>query len=239
MGCCYSRVEREEMVSRCKARKRYMKQFVKARQALSASHAMYLRSLRSTGSALLQFATAEINHHHHHHHLPPLFPSPPPRPQTPPPPPPPPPPPMSPSSDTWTTSTTASTALPPPPPPPPPASSSWDFWDPFMMPSSSRPVIEEEWEETTTASELAVTNTIGAASVTAPHSAVSGFSKYSSRSELAMVVSSKSKDLVEIIKEVDEYFVKAADAGAHLSALLEVPTCGLPDQRSPGTQAPA
>ena len=33
MGCCYSRIEREEMVSRCKARKRYMKQFVKARQA--------------------------------------------------------------------------------------------------------------------------------------------------------------------------------------------------------------
>ncbi|RVX16742.1 hypothetical protein CK203_005980 [Vitis vinifera] len=88
MGCCYSRIEREEMVSRCKARKRYMKQFVKARQALSAAHSMYIRSLRGTGSALLQFATAETNLHHHH--LTPILPSPPP--------------PMSPSSDTWTSS---------------------------------------------------------------------------------------------------------------------------------------
>ncbi|KAF7135266.1 hypothetical protein RHSIM_Rhsim08G0032200 [Rhododendron simsii] len=234
MGCCYSRIEREETVSRCKARKRYMKQFVKARQSFSASHSMYLKSLKTTGSALLQFATAEI-HHHHHHAPPPLFPSPPPLPITPLPPPPPPP--MSPTSSTWTTtSTTASTALPPPPPPPPPppaAESGWDFWDPFM-PSSSRAVAEEEWEATTvTVSEAAVTTRVGAARA-APLSVVSGYSKdTSTTSELAMVVSSKSKDLVEIVKELDEYFLRAADAGAHLSSLLEVPTCGFPDQRSP------
>lgn len=39
-----------------------------------------------------------------------------------------------------------------------------------------------------------------------------------------MVVSRNTKDLVEIIKELDEYFLKAADAGAQLSLLLEVPT---------------
>ncbi|XP_062102678.1 protein ALTERED PHOSPHATE STARVATION RESPONSE 1 [Humulus lupulus] len=233
MGCCYSRVEREETVSRCKSRKRYMKQLVQARQAMSAAHTMYLRSLRSTGSALLQFANAEANlhlHHHHraHHHLPPLHPSPPP--QTPPRPPPPPVP-MSPSSDTWT-SITASPALPPPPPPPPP-SSTWDFWDPFV-PSSSRSVTEEEWEEgTTTVSEPVAVTVTGAASTAAPPSVVSGFSKDSS-SELAMVVSRNTKDLVEIIKELDEYLLKAADAGAQLSLLLEVPSSGFSTQSSNG-----
>ncbi|XP_009379364.1 protein ALTERED PHOSPHATE STARVATION RESPONSE 1-like [Pyrus x bretschneideri] len=233
MGCCYSRVEREEMVSRCKSRKRYMKQLVKARQAWSAAHTMYLRSLRCTGSALLQFSNAETTLHHHHHNYnhnhphnynhhhhdnyqsqqPPL--------QTPPTPqPPPPPPPLSSSSDSWTTSTTPSTARPPPPPPPP--SSTWDFWDPFVA-SSSRPVTEEEWESTTTASEAVVTVT--AASTAEPPSVVSGFSKESgtTTSELAMVVSRNAKDLVEIIKELDEYFLKAADAGGMLSSLLEVP----------------
>ncbi|OAY60884.1 protein ALTERED PHOSPHATE STARVATION RESPONSE 1 [Manihot esculenta] len=238
MGCCYSRLEREEMVSRCKARKRYMKQFVNARQALSASHTMYLRSLRATGSALLQFSNTEANLHihHHHHHLPPVLPSPSPLP----PPPPPPPPPMSPSSDTWT-SITASPALPPPPPPPPPQSSSWDFWDPFVPPPpvTSRSVTEEEWEEVTTtmASEVAVTATGTAASLTAPPSVISGFSKETgsgSGSELAMVVSRNSKDLLEIVKEVDEYFLKAADAGSQLSLLLEVPNPNFSSQNKGG-----
>ncbi|KAL9378226.1 hypothetical protein Peur_029561 [Populus x canadensis] len=233
MGCCYSRIEREEMVSRCKARKRYMKQLVKARQSLSASHAMYIRSLRSTGSALLQFSNTETDlHHHHHHHrrLPPIHPSPPPLPPTPLPPPPPP---MSPSSDTWTTTTTATAAspLPPPPPPPPPvAASSWDFWDPFVPPPP-RSMEEEEWEEVTT------TATASEMVAVVPPSVVSGFSKETasgSGSELAMVVSRNSKDLVEIIKEVDEYFLKAADAGGQLSCVLEVSSPNLSVSQSKG-----
>ncbi|OMO83512.1 hypothetical protein COLO4_22458 [Corchorus olitorius] len=209
MGCWYSRIDREETVSRCKARKRYMKQLVKARQALAASHSMYLRSLRGTGSALLQFSNNETTLHLHHHVPPP------PQPQAPPPP-------MSPSSDTWTSATTASPALPPPPPPPP--SSSWDFWDPFAPATASRSATEEDWEATTSASEVAVTATTtatGAASMAAPPSVVSEFSK-DTGSELAMVVSRNTKELVEIVKEVDEYFLKAADAGSQLSVLLEV-----------------
>lgn len=229
MGCCYSRVEREELVSRCKARKSYMKQFVKARHAFSAAHTMYIRSLRNTGSALLQFATAETNLRR----IPPQNPLPPPLPSTPPPPPPP----LSPTPTTltWTTSTTTSSAIrPPPPPPPPPHGSSWDFWDPFV-PASSRSVTEEEWEDTTVASEVAVTTTAGEASVAAPPSMVSQYSKdTATTSDLAVVVSTKSKDLVEIIKELDEYFLKAANAGGQLSLLLEVPTGTLSDQRSSG-----
>ncbi|XP_043709295.1 protein ALTERED PHOSPHATE STARVATION RESPONSE 1 [Telopea speciosissima] len=228
MGCCYSRVEREEIVSRCKARRRYMKELVKARQAFSVAHSMYIRSLRGTGSALLQFANGETNLHQNKHHLQnrlPLLPSPPLPPPTPPPLPPPP---MSSSSDNWT-SVTASPALPPPPPPP---ASSWDFWDPFA-PSSSRSVTEEEWEATTvtTGSEVATANV--AASVAAPPSVVSGYSK-DSTSELAMVVSRNSKDLVEIIKELDEYFLKAADAGSHVSLLLEVSNFSLSTQKTTG-----
>ncbi|GLT82621.1 hypothetical protein SLE2022_009820 [Rubroshorea leprosula] len=232
MGCWYSRLDREEMVSRCKARKRYMKQLVKARHALAASHSLYLRSLRGTGSALLQFAnnetTLQLHHHRRHHHAPP---------HPPPPPPPHPRPPLSPSSDTWTSSTTASTALPPPPPPPP--SSSWDFWDPFVPPAPSRSATEEEWEARTSASDVpasatATTAVTGAASVAAPPSVVSGFSK-DTGSELAVVVSRNSKELVEIVKEVDEYFLKAADAGGQLSVLLEVSNCNIPPQIKGGT----
>ncbi|XP_022775437.1 nitrate regulatory gene2 protein-like [Durio zibethinus] len=209
MGCWYSRIDREETVSRCKARKRYMKQLVKARQALAASHSMYLRSLRGTGSALLQFSNNETILHLHHHAPPPPHP------------PTPPPPLMSPGSDTRTSATSASPALPPPPPPP---SSSWDFWDPFVPAGASRSATEEEWEAAASISEVAVTATTtanGAASVAAPPSVVGGFSK-DTGSELAMVVSRNTKELVEIVKEVDEYFLKAADAGSQLSLLLEV-----------------
>jgi hypothetical protein len=60
-------------------------------------------------------------------------------------------------------------------------------------------------------------------------SVVSGFSKdtmttTTTGSELAVVVSRNGKDLMEIIKEVDEYFLKAADSGAPLSSLLEIST---------------
>ncbi|RWV78730.1 hypothetical protein GW17_00060251, partial [Ensete ventricosum] len=61
MGCCHSRLERKEVVSRCKARRRYMKQLVQGRRAFAAAHSVYLRSLRATGAALLQFANAETH----------------------------------------------------------------------------------------------------------------------------------------------------------------------------------
>ncbi|KAL2506747.1 hypothetical protein Adt_22368 [Abeliophyllum distichum] len=119
MGCSYSRIERQEMVSRYKARK-YMKQFVKARQTFSVAHSMYLRSLRTTGFVLLQFATDETNLHSHqntntHHHFPPLPPITPSPPSLPP---------MSTISEATTTS---SFAIHPPPPALTLLSSSW--WD--------------------------------------------------------------------------------------------------------------
>lgn len=210
-----------------------MKELVKARQSLAASHALYIRSLRSTGASLLQFAnnetTLQLHHHHNNYRTPPPVQQlqPPPRP------------PLSPGSDTWTSSTTLSTPLPPPPPPPP--SSGWDFWDPFVPPAPpSRSVTEEEWEAATSGSEMAAcaatatTTVTGAASMAAPPSVVSGFSK-DTGSELAVVVSRNTKELVEIVKEVDEYFLKAADAGGQLSVLLEISNCNLTAQIKGGT----
>ncbi|KAK2973692.1 hypothetical protein RJ640_022149 [Escallonia rubra] len=97
------------------------------------------------------------------------------------------------------------------------------------MPSSSRLVTEEEWEARTLTSEAAVTTT--AASTAAPPSAMSVFSKGTAKSELAVVVSTKTKDLVEMMKELDEYFQNAADAGGQLSLLLEVPSSTFSGQR--------
>ncbi|KAK9230877.1 hypothetical protein WN943_021108 [Citrus x changshan-huyou] len=212
MGCWYSRIEKEETVTRCKGRKRYMKQLVNARQALSASHAMYLRSLRGTGSALLQFSTNETSLHKQHYNY---------RPTTPPPPPPRPVP-FSPCSDTWTSSTMAS-PLPPPPPPPPPSSSNWDFWDPFVPAASPLSATEEEyWEEDVEAEALMSDAAMNRSEcVTAPPSS----SVVSGSTELAIVPRNR-KDLGEIAKEVDDYFLKAADAGAELSAILEVSSRG-------------
>ncbi|KAK6922576.1 protein of unknown function DUF632 [Dillenia turbinata] len=108
--------------------------------------------------------------------------------------------------------------------------STWDFCDPFVA-SSSRSVTEEEWEGTTVASEA--TPVVGI-TVTVPPSVVSGFSKETgtTNSELAMVVLRNSKDLVEIIKELDDYLLKAADAGGQISLILEVPSCNFSYQRT-------
>lgn len=82
---------------------------------------------------------------------------------------------------------------------------------------------------TTTASELAAPP---AASMTV----VSGYSK-DSNSELAMVVSRNSgKDLMGIIKELDEYFLNAADAGADVSLALEVSSPAFSYQSKEGTE---
>ncbi|KAG9139644.1 hypothetical protein Leryth_018276 [Lithospermum erythrorhizon] len=228
MGWWNSRIEKAEVVVRCKARKSYMKHFVKARQALSGAHSMYLRSLRNTGSALLQFVAAEAKLHHHHH----LPPSPRISKMSGPALSPPPPPPMSHSSPTWTNSTTTN----PPPPPPPVSSSVWDFFDPFFY-TSGRTEFDQEWEDTTTVSVASV--------VAPPPSGVSEYSKDNTsttttttaagaENEVAQVESTKIKEIEEIMKELDECFLKAADSGGPPSLLLEVPTCAFPDQKSSG-----
>ncbi|XP_062073198.1 nitrate regulatory gene2 protein [Humulus lupulus] len=59
MGCAASKLDNEDMVRRCKDRRRLMKEAVHARHHLAAAHADYCRSLRVTGSALTHFAAYE------------------------------------------------------------------------------------------------------------------------------------------------------------------------------------
>nr|AAM91895.1 hypothetical protein [Oryza sativa Japonica Group] len=51
MGLCQWRLERQEAVSRCKARR-----------DMAAEHVVYLRALRAMGVALLQFASVDADH---------------------------------------------------------------------------------------------------------------------------------------------------------------------------------
>ncbi|KAB2016032.1 hypothetical protein ERO13_D08G067600v2 [Gossypium hirsutum] len=59
MGCTASKLDNEEIVRRCKDRRRLMKEAVHARHHLASAHADYCRSLRVTGSALASFAAGE------------------------------------------------------------------------------------------------------------------------------------------------------------------------------------
>ncbi|GJN34489.1 hypothetical protein PR202_gb23153 [Eleusine coracana subsp. coracana] len=210
MGCCQSRLDRLEAVSRCKARRRYTRQLVQARRDMAAAHALYLRALRATGASLLHFASAEAdNPHPHsstsHHHQPPP----------------------------------ASAILPPPPPPPMP--SSWDFWDPFGPSSSRSPTEDADWDDAaTTVVDAPIPNTAppvvvtAAAAVAAPPSIVTATTTSTTPSDLTVVAVPRGggagkKDLAEIATELDEYFLKAAEAGARVTALLECPICEPPE----------
>ncbi len=60
MGCSSSKVENEEVVARCRARKRFLKQAVYRRHVFAASHAQYIVALKGAGSAFRQFAEGEV-----------------------------------------------------------------------------------------------------------------------------------------------------------------------------------
>ncbi|XP_074582353.1 protein ALTERED PHOSPHATE STARVATION RESPONSE 1-like [Curcuma longa] len=265
MGCTYSRVEVDEVVWRCKERRRLMKRLLTCRAELAAAHMAYLQSLRNTGATLRQFTEIETMVPTG---TPPtdltLPPSPPPPPPLPPSPPPPPS--YSPIAaeeaveekgsveDSSDSEDDQSCSTPPPTVP----VSVWEFWDPFSPPASSSfssplpqkdsgtlvqaAVEEEDWEETKsefveeeeeveeeekavpkdeacavtlntvkdkcTLKELADDNS----------SVVSWITK---DTDMGMVVWRSKKTLAGIIKEVDEYFLKAAAGGKDVAVVLE------------------
>lgn len=59
MGCSQSKIENEEVVSRCKDRKMFMKDAVAARNAFAAAHSSYAMSLKNTGAVLSDYAHGE------------------------------------------------------------------------------------------------------------------------------------------------------------------------------------
>ncbi|KAL5728446.1 hypothetical protein ACHQM5_001528 [Ranunculus cassubicifolius] len=58
-GCTASKLDNEDTVRRCKERRRLIKEAVFARHQLAAAHSDYLRSLRLTGAALVEFSSGE------------------------------------------------------------------------------------------------------------------------------------------------------------------------------------
>ncbi|CAL9130231.1 unnamed protein product [Musa textilis] len=273
MGCTYSRVEVDEVVWRCKERRRLMKQLLSCRAELAAAHMAYLKSLRNTGATLLQFTEVETmilgDAPPLRLTLPPSPPPPPPLPPSPPPPlplSPPPPPNFSPIAtkeameekvsveDPIDVDDNGSRGTPRPPVP----GSVWDFWDPFVPPassSSSSPVPqreqgavsqaavdEEDWAETKSEFEeeeeeeeeeekviqrkedFAVT--VDPARDKCPlkeladdnSSVVSWLTK---DTDMGVVVWRSKKTLAGIIREVDDYFLKAAAGGKDVAVLLD------------------
>ncbi|XP_020673762.1 nitrate regulatory gene2 protein isoform X3 [Dendrobium catenatum] len=226
MGCVHSRVEKEETVWRCRERKRFMKQLLSCRSELAAAHMAYLQSLRNTGATLRQFTEAESE----------FFGNSPPRVALPPsPPPPPPPPPLPPS----------------PPPPPQQntckkvmvvdeRSSNDDDDDSSIgidTDDDDNGVVEEEkWAETITEFEdeegekkfegsgadvaliLAKDKSPSRELTDDSSSTVSRITK---ETDAAVVLWRSKKTLTGIVKEIDDYFLKAAAGGSDLLVLLE------------------
>lgn len=62
MGCGQSKIENEETVTRCKERKRFMKDAVSSRNAFAAAHSAYAMSLKNAGAALSDYAHGEVQH---------------------------------------------------------------------------------------------------------------------------------------------------------------------------------
>ncbi|KAK6917094.1 protein of unknown function DUF632, partial [Dillenia turbinata] len=247
MGCVASRIDKEERVQICKERKKLMKRLVRFRGEFANAQLAYLRALKNTGVTLRQFTELDTLEFESTPIRVALPPSPPP----PLPPSPPPPPPFSPDvrkskdnleengqeesmeideDDSCT------------PPPPPVSSSSWDFWDPFGASSpqdeKSETVElaeEEKWEETNTEfqeedqEELAVASKV----VNLPSvkqqtmevvddnsSMMSWYTK--DTADAAMVVWRNKKTLPGIMKELDDYFLKACVGGKGIAVLMDL-----------------
>ncbi|CAM6018358.1 unnamed protein product [Sphagnum balticum] len=262
MGCSNSKVENEEVVARCRARKRFLKQAVYRRHAFAASHAQYVVALKGAGSAFRQFAEGEVKDPalltSAASFLPEIPTTPPgfdlaPLPLPPPPPPilPPPPPLIEPVSfeDDW-----RYVAQAPPPPPPPPLSregmppipssarNSWQdlFLDPFRptTPPSSlnyaikiqlQTNVQKQAEVLLPKTEVVKPKSIlkfdeektSTAIIPVAEEKVEK-SMVESKKQLVVVPPEKSgHDLLEVLKEVDDSFLHAAESGEKVSRMLE------------------
>ncbi|KAJ6790706.1 uncharacterized protein M6B38_247645 [Iris pallida] len=60
MGCNTSKIEGEEALSRCRERRRLMKDSVSSRNAFAAAHSAYTISLKNAGGSLSDFAQGEV-----------------------------------------------------------------------------------------------------------------------------------------------------------------------------------
>ncbi|XVE48509.1 hypothetical protein DITRI_Ditri01bG0007500 [Diplodiscus trichospermus] len=248
MGCVASRIDKEERVQVCKERKRLMKQLVGYRGEYADAQLEYLRALKNTGVTLRQFTESDSLELDNTSNGPTLPPSPP----SPLPPPPPPPPCFSPdlrkASDNGKgeaaqeesieiNQDSCST-------PPPPTTSSSCYWDLFESTSplqlskqseTIEPVDEENWaeskiefEDEDQGEELVENIAIGPLTdkpqpgeiVDDNSSMMSWYNKDST--DGGMLVWNKKKTLEGIMKELDDYFLKASAGGKEIAVFTDV-----------------
>lgn len=247
MGCVTSRIDKDERVQIFRQRKRVMKQLVGLRGQFAEAQLAYLRALKNTGVTLRQFTESEsLELESTPPHGLALHPSPPP----PLPPSPPPPPLFSPDlqkvdddkkyepvrEEIIEIENGSCT------PPPPISRSDWGYWDPFSSSSSPNQqptksetlelVEEEDWAETKSEfeeedqEEEAVSNAFREMPqqhgdlVDDNSSMMSYYTK--DTAEMAMVVWRSKKTLDGIVKELDDYFLKASAGGKEIAVLMDI-----------------
>ncbi|KAK6150132.1 hypothetical protein DH2020_017657 [Rehmannia glutinosa] len=249
MGCVASRIDKEERVRICKERKRLMKQLLGYRKEFSDAQVAYLRSLRNTGVTLRQFTESESLELEDNTSGIGFPPSPPP----PLPPSPPPPPTFSPDLRKFENkpSETESSVeeiteiddedsddhTPPPPIP----SSSWEYWDLFgsALPhceKSVETVEEENWADTNTEfiededDEESVSGgdeEINLLPAKQPAAEVADDnSSMISSADMAMVVWRSKKTLAGVVKDLDEYFLKASAVVKDIAVFIDIDAGG-------------
>ncbi|MBA0706021.1 hypothetical protein Golax_018163 [Gossypium laxum] len=249
MGCAASRIEREGRVQVCKERKKLMKQLVGYRGEFADAQLAYLRALKNAGVTLRQFTESDsLELENTSHCL--TLPSSPPSPLPPPPPPPPsfsPDPRKAGENGIIEAAQDESTKINQDEcstPPPPTASSSWTYWDlfestsPLHHPKQSEtvePIQEESWaeskmqfEDENPGEELVegfAINTLPERSlrreiVDDSSSIMSWYNKDST--DVAMLVLKNNKTLEGIMKDLDDYFLKASAGGKEIAVFTDI-----------------
>lgn len=249
MGCVVSRIDREERVQICKERKRLMKQLVGFRGEFADAQLAYLRALKNTGVTLRQFTESDSLELEDTPYSMALPPSPPP--PLPPSPPPPPPfsPDLRDFNNNQKEEVSQQESIeisdddgctPPPPPVP---NLAWDCWDPFGSSSphqqkKSEPIEqaeEENWAETNTefeedGQEDEVVSNVAENPLPEKSEHVELVDDNSSMmswhtkdtSDVAMVVWGSKKTMAGVVKELDDYFLKASAGGKEIAVLMDI-----------------
>ncbi|XP_057763896.1 protein ALTERED PHOSPHATE STARVATION RESPONSE 1 [Salvia miltiorrhiza] len=252
MGCVASRIDKEERVRMCKERKRLMKQLLRYRKEFADAQIAYLRSLRNSGVTLRQFTEPESLEFEETNSAAGFPPSPPPPlPPSPPPPPTFGPDLRKFESKSGEAQSAVEEIIevdeesghtPPPPVP----SSSWEYWDVFGSASvhcekRSETVEqgeEENWKDTNT--EFIEEDEEEAAfavddndtdMLPPPEQQDTEFVDDSSSmmswhtkdtADMAMVVWRGKKSLTGVVKDLDEYFLKASAVVKDIAVFIDI-----------------
>lgn len=252
MGCAASSIDEEERVKACRERKKLMKQLIGFRKDFADSLLAYLRALKNTGATLRQFTeseTLELEDTIYGLASPPS--PPPPLPPSPPPPPPFSPDLRKHGAEDAQKDELAqeeSVVIDEDEdeddhtPSPPILSSSWEYWDPFEHSAVHQqkksetvgPVEEENWAETRSEfeeedkKEEAVEDVVNPVPTTLEQreliSCISSTSSLHMKvaTDMGMISWKNKKTLGAVVKELDEYFLKASGGIKEIAVLIDV-----------------